>query len=33
LLVLDAKNDWLQVTGAARGIGWIKRDQVVPLPP
>ena len=33
LTVLDSKDDWLQAAGAARGIGWIKRDLVVPLPP
>ena len=31
LAVLDTKNDWLQVAGAARGIGWIRRDQVATL--
>jgi len=32
LTVLDRKDDWLQVAGAARGTGWIRRGQVVLLP-
>lgn len=31
LRVLDAKDDWLQVDGAQRGIGWLRRDQVLLL--
>lgn len=33
LSVLDRKEDWLQVSGAPRGIGWIRRDQVMLLQP
>jgi hypothetical protein len=33
LSVLDEKAGWLQVTGAARGVGWIRKDQVVPVIP
>ncbi len=33
LRVLDRKDDWLQVSGASRGIGWIRRDQVILLQP
>jgi len=33
LRVLDHKDDWLQVTdGDARRFGWVKREQVAPLP-
>jgi tetratricopeptide (TPR) repeat protein len=31
LAVLDGKNGWLQVAGAARGIGWIRHDQVLAI--
>ncbi len=33
LEVLDSKDDWLQVSGAPRGIGWIRRNQVALLQP
>jgi len=29
LTVLDTKGDWLQVTDAARRIGWLRREQVL----
>jgi uncharacterized protein YgiM (DUF1202 family) len=29
LQVRDEKDEWLLVTGAARGQGWIKRDHVL----
>lgn len=32
LSVLDRKGDWIQVGGAARGIGWLLKDQVALLP-
>lgn len=32
LAVLDRKGDWVQVGGAARGIGWVLKDQVALLP-
>lgn len=32
LRVIDRKDDWLQVSGAARGTGWVRRDQVELLP-
>ncbi len=31
LRVRDEKDDWLLVSGAARGPGWIKRDQVLAI--
>ncbi len=31
LQVLDRKDNWLQVGGAARGVGWLRRDAVVLL--
>jgi tetratricopeptide (TPR) repeat protein len=33
LLVGDKKQSWLQVQDSVRGIGWLKRDQVVLLTP
>lgn len=33
LVVLDEKDGWLQVAGASRGVGWLKRDQVATLSP
>lgn len=33
LLVVDRKEPWLQVTGAARGSGWIRQDHVHLLGP
>jgi tetratricopeptide (TPR) repeat protein len=33
LVVLDEKGGWLQVAGAARGVGWIQRDNVVEVKP
>lgn len=32
LTVIDQKGAWIQVAGATRGIGWIKKDQVGLLP-
>lgn len=32
LTVLDRKDDWLQVAGAQRGVGWIRNSQVALLP-
>jgi tetratricopeptide (TPR) repeat protein len=31
LTVIDQKNEWLRLAGANRGVGWLKRDQVVVL--
>ncbi|HNQ90334.1 MAG TPA: tetratricopeptide repeat protein [Verrucomicrobiota bacterium] len=33
LTVLDEKDDWLQVSGASRGIGWLRRDRVARVDP
>ena len=33
LSVVDHKGNWLQVTGAARGRGWLRQDQVTLLTP
>lgn len=33
LVVLDQKDDWLQVTGLPRGPGWIRQRDVLVLPP
>jgi tetratricopeptide (TPR) repeat protein len=33
LAVLDQKNDWFQVAGASRGLGWLKTNQVALLHP
>jgi len=33
VVVLDRKNDWFQVAGATRGIGWLKTNQVALLHP
>lgn len=33
LVVLDQKDDWLQVTGLPRGPGWIRQSDVLVLPP
>jgi hypothetical protein len=32
LRVLDTKNDWLQVSGASRGTGWVRQQDVWLLP-
>jgi len=31
LLALDQNEGWIQVSGASRGVGWVKRDQVLLL--
>jgi len=31
LVVTDRKDNWLEVQGAARGVGWLRRDQVTLL--
>ncbi len=33
LSVVDRKGNWLQITGAARGRGWLRQDQVTLLTP
>lgn len=32
LVVLDRKDEWLQVSGASRGVGWVNTNDVVLLP-
>jgi len=32
LVVVDKKDDWVQVEGAARGIGWLHRSNVALMP-
>ena len=32
LQVVDQKDNWFRVAGAARGAGWLRRDQVLVLP-